>query len=209
MTTISKKQNLLTKFFAKNKPVESTDYETGLPDATLTEVQAKILMKVWVLKLKSVNSKMFRSQSFRGSLMIPITTLCIVMFGERQAQILLAKANLSLEKSLNVKVLFVIIKVNLKRKKCLFQCGIKKTNIPLLSIFCLIQGIYNYIKINTYWRYIVRIMASNIHLLVSKQFFLTSQGLAGAVMNCRALLFTEIEDSIDLIKFYQKKILFF
>jgi hypothetical protein len=41
VTTISKKQNL-TKFFDKNKPVESTDYETGLPDATLTEVQAKI-----------------------------------------------------------------------------------------------------------------------------------------------------------------------
>jgi hypothetical protein len=25
------------KYFAKNKTVESTDYETGLPDATLTE----------------------------------------------------------------------------------------------------------------------------------------------------------------------------
>jgi hypothetical protein len=37
VTTTSKKQNLLTNFFAKNKPVESTDYETGLPDATLTE----------------------------------------------------------------------------------------------------------------------------------------------------------------------------
>jgi hypothetical protein len=37
VTTISKKQNLLTKYFAKNKPVESTDYATGLPDATLTE----------------------------------------------------------------------------------------------------------------------------------------------------------------------------
>ena len=35
---ISEKQNFLTKFFAKNKPVESTDYETGLPDETLTEV---------------------------------------------------------------------------------------------------------------------------------------------------------------------------
>jgi len=35
---ISKIQNLLTKFFAKNKPVETTDYKTGLPDATLTEV---------------------------------------------------------------------------------------------------------------------------------------------------------------------------
>jgi hypothetical protein len=37
VTTISKKQNL-TKFFAKNKPVESTVYDTDLPDATLTEV---------------------------------------------------------------------------------------------------------------------------------------------------------------------------
>jgi hypothetical protein len=32
------------------------------------------------------------------------------MFAERQAQILLAQPNLSLEKSLNVKVLFIIIK---------------------------------------------------------------------------------------------------
>jgi hypothetical protein len=37
VTTISKKQNLLTKFSAKNKPVESTDYETGLPGTTLME----------------------------------------------------------------------------------------------------------------------------------------------------------------------------
>jgi hypothetical protein len=38
VTTISKKQSLLTKCFAKNKLVEATDYETGLPDATLMEV---------------------------------------------------------------------------------------------------------------------------------------------------------------------------
>jgi hypothetical protein len=37
VTTISKKEKRLPKFFAKNKPVESTDYETGLPDATLTK----------------------------------------------------------------------------------------------------------------------------------------------------------------------------
>ena len=43
-------------------------------------------MKDRVLKLKSVNSKMSRSQSFHGSLimMIPITTVCIVIFAERQ-----------------------------------------------------------------------------------------------------------------------------
>jgi len=38
VTAIIKKQNLLTQLFAKIKPVESTDYETGRPDATLTEV---------------------------------------------------------------------------------------------------------------------------------------------------------------------------
>jgi len=38
VTTISKKQNLFTKFFAKNESVESTDYETGLPDAALPEI---------------------------------------------------------------------------------------------------------------------------------------------------------------------------
>jgi hypothetical protein len=43
---------------------------------------------------------------------IPVTTLCIVMFAERQARILLAKLNLLLKKkSLNVKVLFFLIKV--------------------------------------------------------------------------------------------------
>jgi hypothetical protein len=35
---MSKKQNLHTKFFAKNKPVKSTDHEAGLSDATSTEV---------------------------------------------------------------------------------------------------------------------------------------------------------------------------
>jgi hypothetical protein len=42
------------------------------------------------------------SWSFCGSLMIPVTTLRIVIFAERQAQILLAKPNLLPEiKSLN------------------------------------------------------------------------------------------------------------
>ena len=63
----------------------------------------------------------------------------------------------------------------------------QKKTIPLLSIFCLIQSINNYVQINTYWRYIVRTMASNILLLASKIVFLTSQGLVGAGMNCRAL----------------------
>ena len=56
-----------------------------------------------------------------------------------------------------------------------------------VSIFCLIQGINNYAQINTYWRYTVRNMASNILLLACKKCFLTSQGLVGAGMNCRAL----------------------
>jgi hypothetical protein len=63
----------------------------------------------------------------------------------------------------------------------------QKKPIPQLSIFCLIQGINNYVQINKYWRYIVRIMASNILLLVSKNNVLTCQGLVGAGMNSRAL----------------------
>jgi hypothetical protein len=40
--------------------------------------------------------------------MIPVTTLCIVMFAERQVEILPAKPNsLQERKSLNVKVLFI------------------------------------------------------------------------------------------------------
>jgi hypothetical protein len=35
---MSKKQNLLTKFFAKNKSVESTNHETSLLDAASREV---------------------------------------------------------------------------------------------------------------------------------------------------------------------------
>jgi hypothetical protein len=35
---MSKIQNLLTKFFPKNKSVESTDHETVLPNAALREV---------------------------------------------------------------------------------------------------------------------------------------------------------------------------
>ena len=59
-------------------------------------------------------------------------------------------------------------------------------------MFCLLQGINNYVLINTYWRYIVRIwifvnLASNMLLLASKKCFITSQGLVGAGMNCRAL----------------------
>jgi hypothetical protein len=50
--------------------------------------------------------------------MIPVTTLCIVIFVDRQAQILLAKPNLLPErKSFNMKVLFIIIKArNIKKK---------------------------------------------------------------------------------------------
>jgi hypothetical protein len=70
---MGKKQNLLTKLFAKNKSVKSTDHETGLPVQHRGKYQSKILMS--------------GSQSFRGSCMIPVTMLCIVIFAERQARI--------------------------------------------------------------------------------------------------------------------------
>jgi len=65
--------------------------------------EAKIVMKIRVLKLKCVNSMMSGSRSFCDSFMIPI-----VIFTERQAQILPTKPNLlPKRKSLNVKVLFI------------------------------------------------------------------------------------------------------
>ena len=82
---MSKKQNLLTKFFAKNKSVESTDHETSLPAAALQEVSIENTDEG--SKAESVNSKVSESRSFRGLCMIPVTTLCIVIFAERQAQI--------------------------------------------------------------------------------------------------------------------------
>jgi hypothetical protein len=99
-----------------------------------------------------------------------------------------AGPDILMEKSLNVQVLFIIIKLkvwNCQHENC-FNVVSEKP-IPQLSIFCLIQGINNYVQINTYWRYILRIMASNILLLASKKIVLTSQGLVGAGMNCRAL----------------------
>ena len=51
-----KKQNLLTKYFAKNKPVELTDHETGLPDAASREIS--IENNDEGSKAVSVNSKM-------------------------------------------------------------------------------------------------------------------------------------------------------
>ena len=105
VTTISKKQNLHTKFFTKNKPVELTDYEAGLSDATSTEVSSQNSDEVSGSKAeKRKYQDIWKSE-------IPVTTLCIVMFAERQARILLAKLNLLLKKSLNVKVLFFLIKV--------------------------------------------------------------------------------------------------
>jgi hypothetical protein len=63
-----------------------------------------------------------------------------------------------------------IIVLNMKIVSMWYQ---KKahSSTKLVSIFCLIQGINNYVQINTYWRFIVRNMASNILLLASNKMF--------------------------------------
>jgi hypothetical protein len=85
-------------------------------------------------------------------------------------------------------ILGFIIKVwNMKNVSILYQ----QKPITRLSMFCLIQGINNYVQINTYWSYmyIVRIIIfinlaswSNILLLVSKKMFLTSHSRGEWVM---------------------------
>jgi hypothetical protein len=116
-------------------------------------------------------------------------------------------------KSLNVKVLFIKSK---SEKWKMFQYGISKTYkpIPQLSIFCLILVINNYPQINTYWSCIVRIgifinLASNMLLLASKKCFLTSQGLVGTGMNCRALQYNShcVTSSIpNILNIYLKSL---
>ena len=69
-------------FFAKNKSVETTVHETGLE---VTSQEVSIENTDEGSNAESVNSKMSGSQSFRGSCTIPVTTLCIVNFAERQA----------------------------------------------------------------------------------------------------------------------------
>ena len=89
------------------------------------------------------------SQSFRVSLTIPITTLCIVMFVER-----LVKPNLSLEKKFKRESLVYHNKTkSLKHENC-FNVVSEKVHSSN-KYLCLIQGINNYVQINTYWRYIV------------------------------------------------------
>jgi hypothetical protein len=73
-----KKQNLLTKYFAKNKPVELTDHETGMPDAASREISIENTDEG--SKAVSLNSKMSGSRSFRGLCMIPVTTLCTYLY---------------------------------------------------------------------------------------------------------------------------------
>jgi len=94
-------------FLTKNKPVESTDREAGLSDATSTEVpsqntnegsgskaEKRKFQNVWKSEFLWLINKLFT---------ITVATLCLVMFAKWQNQILLAKPNLLLErKSLNV-----------------------------------------------------------------------------------------------------------
>ena len=104
---MSKKQNLHTKLFAKNKLVESTDHEAGLSDATSTEVWSHNSdegsgSKAEMRKFHNVWKSEFLWLIYDSSNVI----YCDV--AERQVQILPAKPNLLTErKSLNVKVLFI------------------------------------------------------------------------------------------------------
>ena len=86
---MSKKQNLLTKFFAKNKLVESTDHETGPPDAAPQEVSIENTdegSKAEKHKLQGVWKSKFSWLVYRS---ITVETLWIVIFAERQARIVL------------------------------------------------------------------------------------------------------------------------
>ena len=141
-------------------------------------------MKVQVLKLKRVNSKMSRSQSFRGSLMIPITTLWLMHYYvcRKAGPDIAGKTEFVTGKKFKRESLVYHNKTtSLKHEKCF---NVVSEKIHSSTKYLLPHsGINNYVQINTYWRYIVRIMASNILLLASKFIFLTSHGLVETVIS--------------------------
>ena len=99
------------------------------------------------------------------------------MFAERQAQILLAKPNLSLEKRLNVKVLFIKIKLkSLKHEKCFNVVSFTNTR-HRRCIFGSILNIYNNLtrgrgRFNVYKKYLIPVK-SNILFHIKKIYSFT------------------------------------
>ena len=83
---MSKKQNLFTKFFAKNKSVESTDHETGVPEVSIentdkgSKAEKRKFQDVWKSKFSWL---VYDSSNASNDAMY----ICIVIFAERQAQI--------------------------------------------------------------------------------------------------------------------------
>jgi hypothetical protein len=110
-------------------------------------------MKVRVLKLKSVNSKLCGSRSFRGSLVIYDSNNDVMYCCLQKGRLNICWQNwICWWKKVYT---FIIIKVwNMKNVLMWSLTGNRKKPIPQLSIFCLIQGNNNYIHINTYWSYI-------------------------------------------------------
>jgi hypothetical protein len=110
-------------------------------------------MKVQVQKLKSVNSKMSRKSEFSW-LIIDSNNYTMYCYVCRKAGPDIAgKTKFVTGKKLKCESPVYHNKIKSETWK-MFQYGIRKKPIPQLSIFCLIQGINNYVQINTYWRYI-------------------------------------------------------
>ena len=108
--------------------------------------------------------------SFRGSLMIPITTLWLMhCYVCRKAGPDIAdNTEFATVKKFKCESL-VFLNKSLKHEKC-FNVVSEKTHSATKYLLPH-SGINNYVQINTYWRYIVQIMASNILLLASKNCF--------------------------------------
>ena len=140
-------KNLHTNFLAKNKPVELTYHKAGLLVQYPQKNQAKKVMKFRVLKVESAYSTMSGKSKFSWLIYdfsnnVNYVVRCLQKGRPRccwQNRICYCKI------SLNVKVLFFLIKVwNMKNVSIWFQ------QKPQLIMFCLIQGINNHEQINTY-----------------------------------------------------------
>ena len=89
MTTMSKNETFIPNFSLKINWLNQLIMKLACLMQHRQKYEAKIVMKIQVLKLKCVNSMMSGSLSFCDSFIIPI-----VIFAERQAQILRTKPNL-------------------------------------------------------------------------------------------------------------------
>ena len=123
---MSKKQNL-TKVFAKNKSVESTDHEDDLPDETSTEVWSQNSYEGSGCKVKKHNFQDVWNAEFSWHIYDSSNEVMYCDVSKQAGPDIASKIEIANgKKNLNVKVLF--IKNQRLSRACIVHLVIKKNN---------------------------------------------------------------------------------